>query len=230
MEATIQFSQINMEWEEERPAPYLPSLPQERHFWRIPEFPPIPQELSKFQVQNYKLEYLSINQINYQHAILKNYVLEIFNNTNLFVTHLDRSDSERKKLRSAICAHLEKIYRNSEPNSHIPRNSTPLTEETIYVKESLTPFLGENEISAKNISKLEEWATFPGEGTYNHIEFIRTMDIFQEDLHIPSEMIVGKLHSLFTRTAKKWYYKMRQDHDKHDWFWWKSEIITAWCQ
>ncbi|MBW0525162.1 hypothetical protein O181_064877 [Austropuccinia psidii MF-1] len=124
---------------------------------------------SKFQVQNYELEYLSINKINYQHAILKNDVLEIFNNTNLFATHLERSDSERQTLRNAICAHLEKIYRNSEPNSHMPRHSTPLTEETIYVKEIKTPFLGENAISAKDISKLEEWETFPGEGTYNHI-------------------------------------------------------------
>ncbi|MBW0539666.1 hypothetical protein O181_079381 [Austropuccinia psidii MF-1] len=53
--------------------------------------------------------------------------------------------------------------------------------------------------------------------------------MFQEDFHIPDEMIVGKLRSLFTRTAKKWYYKMRQEHSKHDWLWWKSEIITKWA-
>ncbi|MBW0586459.1 hypothetical protein O181_126174 [Austropuccinia psidii MF-1] len=50
--------------------------------------------------------------------------------------------------------------------------------------------------------------------------------MLKEDFHIPNEIIVGKLHSLFTRTAKKWYYKMRQDHAKHDWSWWKSELIT----
>ncbi|MBW0476084.1 hypothetical protein O181_015799 [Austropuccinia psidii MF-1] len=52
--------------------------------------------------------------------------------------------------------------------------------------------------------------------------------MFQEDVHIPDEIIVGRLHSLFTRTAKKWYYKMRQDHGKCDWPWWKSDIITKW--
>ncbi|MBW0508269.1 hypothetical protein O181_047984 [Austropuccinia psidii MF-1] len=34
---------------------------------------------------------------------------------------------------------------------------------------------------------------------------------------------------MFTRTAEKWYYKMRQDHGKHDWPWWKSEIIITWA-
>ncbi|MBW0491365.1 hypothetical protein O181_031080 [Austropuccinia psidii MF-1] len=111
----------------------------------------------------------------------------------------------------------------------MPRNSTPLTEEKLSLKESLTPFLGENVISAKDIPKLEEWPTFSGEGEYNHIEFIRTIDILEADFHIPDEIIVGKLHSLFTRTAKKWYYKMRQDHGKHDWSWWKSEVITKWA-
>ncbi|MBW0525787.1 hypothetical protein O181_065502 [Austropuccinia psidii MF-1] len=54
--------------------------------------------------------------------------------------------------------------------------------------------------------------------------------MFQEDSHIPDEIIVGKLHSLFTRTAKKWYYKTRIDHGKHDWSWWKFEMITKWAK
>ncbi|MBW0532945.1 hypothetical protein O181_072660 [Austropuccinia psidii MF-1] len=53
--------------------------------------------------------------------------------------------------------------------------------------------------------------------------------MLQEDFHIPDEIIVGKLHSLFTRTAKKWYYKIRIDHEKHAWCWWKSEMITNWA-
>ena len=52
--------------------------------------------------------------------------------------------------------------------------------------------------------------------------------MLQEDFHILDETIVGKLHSLFTITAKKWYDKMRQDHGKHNWSWWKSEVITKW--
>ncbi|MBW0548349.1 hypothetical protein O181_088064 [Austropuccinia psidii MF-1] len=53
--------------------------------------------------------------------------------------------------------------------------------------------------------------------------------MLQEEFHIPGEIIVGKLHFLFTRNAKKWYHKMRQDHGNHDWSWWKSEMITKWA-
>ncbi|MBW0508563.1 hypothetical protein O181_048278 [Austropuccinia psidii MF-1] len=87
----------------------------------------------------------------------------------------------------------------------MPRDSTPLTEEKPSVKESLTPFLVEHFISAKDIPKLEEWPTFSGEGEYNHIELIRTVDMLKEDFTIPDDIILGKLHSLFTRTEKKWY-------------------------
>ncbi|MBW0470005.1 hypothetical protein O181_009720 [Austropuccinia psidii MF-1] len=110
----------------------------------------------------------------------------------------------------------------------MPRHSTPLKEEKFFVKGSLTTFLEENAISAKYIPKLEEWKTFSGEGEYNHIEFSRIINMLQEDFHLTDAILVAKLHSLFTRTAKKWYYKMRKDHGKHAWPWWKSEIITKW--
>ncbi|MBW0540608.1 hypothetical protein O181_080323 [Austropuccinia psidii MF-1] len=112
----------------------------------------------------------------------------------------------------------------------MPRHSTPFTEEKPSVKGSSTPFLVENPICAKDIPRLEEWPTFSGEGEYNHIEFIRTIDMFQEYVHIPDKIIVGKLHSFFNRTANKWYYKMRLDHGEHVWPWWKSEIITKWAK
>ncbi|MBW0544570.1 hypothetical protein O181_084285 [Austropuccinia psidii MF-1] len=112
----------------------------------------------------------------------------------------------------------------------MPRHSTPLTEENLSVKGIFTPFLGETSICAKDIPKLEEWPTFSGEGEYNHIEFIITIDMFQEDFHIPDKILVDKLHSLFTRTAKKRYYRMRIDNGKDDWPWWKCEIITKWAK
>ncbi|MBW0528240.1 hypothetical protein O181_067955 [Austropuccinia psidii MF-1] len=75
----------------------------------------------------------------------------------------------------------------------MPRHSTALTEEKLSVKESVTPFVGENVISEKDIPKLEEFPTFSGEGEYNHIEFMRTIDMLQEYFHIPDEIIVGKV-------------------------------------
>ncbi|MBW0524692.1 hypothetical protein O181_064407 [Austropuccinia psidii MF-1] len=173
------------------------------------------------------MEDLSIFNINHQLKILKDKISEISENTNQFATHLAKSDSERQKLKDETIANAEQIHQNYE--RHMPRNSTSLTEEIISVKGSLTPLLGENFISAKDIPKLQEWPTFSGEGEYNHIEFIRTIDMLHKDFNISDEIIVGKLHCLFTRTANKWYYKMRMDHGKHDCSWWKSEVITKWA-
>ncbi|MBW0564868.1 hypothetical protein O181_104583 [Austropuccinia psidii MF-1] len=50
MEANIQSSQMDVDKEEARPNPEVPSLSQERHIWRMPELPPIPQGLNNFQV------------------------------------------------------------------------------------------------------------------------------------------------------------------------------------
>ncbi|MBW0577165.1 hypothetical protein O181_116880 [Austropuccinia psidii MF-1] len=183
---------------------------------------------SKCQVQNDEMQSISILKINDQLGILKDHVLEIKKNTNQFATHLEKSDSERHNLKNEIIANVEQIHKKYEP--HMPSHSTPFTEEKLSVKGSLTPFLGESFICAKDIPKLEEWPKFPGEGEYNHIEFIRTIDMLQEYFHIPVKIIVGKLHSLFARTAKRWYYKMRLDLAKHDFSWWKSEIITKWAK
>ncbi|MBW0562134.1 hypothetical protein O181_101849 [Austropuccinia psidii MF-1] len=117
----------------------------------------------------------------------------MINNTNQFATHLARSDSERQKLKNEIIANVKQIHKNYEP--HMPRHSTPFTKEKNSVEEILTPFLRDNAICAKDIPELEEWATFSGEGEYNHIELIRTIYMLQEEFHIPYEIIVGKLHS-----------------------------------
>ncbi|MBW0511767.1 hypothetical protein O181_051482 [Austropuccinia psidii MF-1] len=182
---------------------------------------------SKCQVQNDEMEDLSVLKINDKLRILKDHVLEITQNTNQFATHFAKRYSERQKLKNEIIANVEKIHKNYEP--HMARHCALLTEEKLSVKGSLTPSLGEIVISAKDIPKFKELATFSGEGEYNHIEFIRTIDMLQEDFHITDEMLVGKLHSLFTRTSKKWYYKMRQDNGKHDWSWWKYEMIAKWA-
>ncbi|MBW0589072.1 hypothetical protein O181_128787 [Austropuccinia psidii MF-1] len=108
------------------------------------------------------MEDLSILKINDQLRILKDHVLEITKNTIQFATHLAKSDSERQNLKNEIIANVEQIHNNYEP--HMPRHSKPFPEEKPFVKGSLTPFLGGNVISAKDIPKLEEWPTSSGEG------------------------------------------------------------------
>ncbi|MBW0463603.1 hypothetical protein O181_003318 [Austropuccinia psidii MF-1] len=47
MEAAIQSNQMDLDKEEVRLEQGLTSLPQKIHIWRIPELPPIPQDLKK---------------------------------------------------------------------------------------------------------------------------------------------------------------------------------------
>ncbi|MBW0567075.1 hypothetical protein O181_106790 [Austropuccinia psidii MF-1] len=112
------------------------------------------------------MEDLSILKKNNQLKILKDHVLEIVENPNQFATYLEKSDGERQKLKNEIIANVEQFHKNYVP--HMPRHSTTLTKEKRPVKRSLTPFLGENVISAKDIPKLTEWKKFSGEGEYNH--------------------------------------------------------------
>ncbi|MBW0519163.1 hypothetical protein O181_058878 [Austropuccinia psidii MF-1] len=53
MEATIQSNQMDVDKEEARPNPEVSNHPQERHIWRMPEFPPIPQEQPKKRSEKY---------------------------------------------------------------------------------------------------------------------------------------------------------------------------------
>ncbi|MBW0594237.1 hypothetical protein O181_133952 [Austropuccinia psidii MF-1] len=71
-------------------------------------------------------------------------------------------------------------------------------------------------------------ATFTGEGEYDHMSFIKTIDMLQEDYAIPDESITAILHSLFEKSAKRWYYGIRKTNGKNTWSWWKNEIITKW--
>ncbi|MBW0592579.1 hypothetical protein O181_132294 [Austropuccinia psidii MF-1] len=50
--------------------------------------------------------------------------------------------------------------------------------------------------------------------------------MFKEDFNIPDEYISARLHSLFTKSARKRYYEMKPDHCKNSWSWWKEQIIS----
>ncbi|MBW0521786.1 hypothetical protein O181_061501 [Austropuccinia psidii MF-1] len=58
---------------------------------------------------------------------------------------------------------------------------------------------------------------------------IKTIEMLQEDYAIPDELITGRLHSLFEKSAKTGYYDIRQTNGKNTCSWWKQEIITKWA-
>ncbi|MBW0565953.1 hypothetical protein O181_105668 [Austropuccinia psidii MF-1] len=169
----------------------------------------------------------SISLITGQLRELKLQVQNLENSTGhnaaLFQEHLERSDKARIQLKEDIQSSIKNISLKNE----FPRQPTPIFDRNVL--NDLHHAVPSNEVetacNSKDIPKLEEWQTLNGEGEYNHMEFIKTIDIFKEYFNIPDEYISARLHSLFTKSAKKWYYKMRQDHGKHSWPWGKKKLF-----
>ncbi|MBW0521374.1 hypothetical protein O181_061089 [Austropuccinia psidii MF-1] len=123
----------------------------------------------------------------------------------------------------------------SQANSNISTLSTPISHirSPVMPKAEITnPFITDlshkdnSQVLMKEAPKLKKWTTFTGEGEHNHMSFIKTIDILKEDYAIQDELITSRLHSLFEKSAKRWYYDIRQTNGKNTWSWWKNEIIT----
>ncbi|MBW0500439.1 hypothetical protein O181_040154 [Austropuccinia psidii MF-1] len=81
----------------------------------------------------------------------------------------------------------------------------------------------------KEVSKLKEWPHFSGEGEYDHMAFIRGIDMIKEDFELPERWVTAIFNSLFTKSAHRWYIKLRQAHGHQSWTWWKTQIINKWA-
>ncbi|MBW0576060.1 hypothetical protein O181_115775 [Austropuccinia psidii MF-1] len=101
----------------------------------------------------------------------------------------------------------------------MPNLSTPFSHirSPVKPKEELTnPFMTElihqdnSQVLMKKAPQLKEWPTFTGEGEYGHMSLIKTIDILQKDYAIPDELITARLHELFEKNGKRWYYGIRQ--------------------
>ncbi|MBW0498111.1 hypothetical protein O181_037826 [Austropuccinia psidii MF-1] len=148
-------------------------------------------------------------------------------NAAIFQEQLEKSDKERLELKEDIQSSINNISMKNE----LPRQSTPILDRNVLnLNNDLHHTISSNaEVETacnfKDITRLEERPTFSGEGEDNHMEFLKTIDMLKEDFSIPYEYISARLHSFFTKSAKKWYYKIRQDHGKHSSPWWKEQII-----
>ncbi|MBW0517456.1 hypothetical protein O181_057171 [Austropuccinia psidii MF-1] len=59
----------------------------------------------------------------------------------------------------------------------------------------------------KKVPKIKEWPHFSGEGEYDHMEFIRGIDIIKEDFELQDRLVTEN-----SRSAHRWYIKLRQAH------------------
>ncbi|MBW0538181.1 hypothetical protein O181_077896 [Austropuccinia psidii MF-1] len=120
---------------------------------------------------------------------------------------MEKSNEARMHLKDDIQSEIrlitERMDKINEANSNIPKLSTPFphTISPLKPKEELTnPFIKDlshqdnNQVLMKEAPQLKECPTFTGEGEYDHMSFIKTIDILQEDYAIPDELITARLH------------------------------------
>ncbi|MBW0539840.1 hypothetical protein O181_079555 [Austropuccinia psidii MF-1] len=61
------------------------------------------------------------------------------------------------------------------------------------------------------------------------MEFIRGLDMIKEDFELPDILVTARFNTLFTKSAHRWYIKLRQAHGHQSWNWWKTQIINKWA-
>ncbi|MBW0541771.1 hypothetical protein O181_081486 [Austropuccinia psidii MF-1] len=81
----------------------------------------------------------------------------------------------------------------------------------------------------KEVPKLKEWPHYSGKGEYDHMEFIRGIDMIKEDLELPERLVTARFNTFFTKSAYRWYIKLRHAHGHQSWTWWKTQIIKKWA-
>ncbi|MBW0553279.1 hypothetical protein O181_092994 [Austropuccinia psidii MF-1] len=89
---------------------------------------------------------------------------------------------------------------------------------------NLEPSMGQALL--KEVPKIKEWPHFSGEGEYDHMEFIRGIDMIKEDFELPDRLVTARFDTLFTRSAHRWYIKLRQANGHQSWTWRKTQIIN----
>ncbi|MBW0564909.1 hypothetical protein O181_104624 [Austropuccinia psidii MF-1] len=114
-------------------------------------------------------------------------------------------------IQSEISLVTEEMDKINEANLNMPKLSTPFSHIRSPVKqkrELTNSFITDlshqdnNQVLMKEAPQLKESPTFTGEGEFDHMSFIKTIDILQEDYAIPDELITAILHSLFEKSAK----------------------------
>ncbi|MBW0495808.1 hypothetical protein O181_035523 [Austropuccinia psidii MF-1] len=81
----------------------------------------------------------------------------------------------------------------------------------------------------KEVAKLKEWPHFSGKGEYDHMEYIRGIEMIKEDFKLPDRSVIARFNTLFTKSAHQWYIKLRQAHGHQSWTWWKTQINNKWA-
>ncbi|MBW0578963.1 hypothetical protein O181_118678 [Austropuccinia psidii MF-1] len=61
------------------------------------------------------------------------------------------------------------------------------------------------------------------------MEFIRGIGMSTKDFELQEKFLKPSFNILFTKSANRWYIKLRQEHGHQSWTWWKTQIINKWA-
>ncbi|MBW0589803.1 hypothetical protein O181_129518 [Austropuccinia psidii MF-1] len=61
------------------------------------------------------------------------------------------------------------------------------------------------------------------------MKFIRGIDMIKEDFELPDRLVTARFNTLFTKSAHRWYIKIRPAHGYQSWTWWKSVMNNKWA-
>ncbi|MBW0526977.1 hypothetical protein O181_066692 [Austropuccinia psidii MF-1] len=61
------------------------------------------------------------------------------------------------------------------------------------------------------------------------MEVIRGIYMIKEDFELAERMVTARFNTLFTRSAHRWYIKLRQAHGHQSWTSWKTQITYKWA-
>ncbi|MBW0515718.1 hypothetical protein O181_055433 [Austropuccinia psidii MF-1] len=101
----------------------------------------------------------------------------------------------------------KEVARIPNPQVFVVENQKLKNEFSTFF-HTLEPSMGQALL--KEVPKLEEWSHFSGEGEYDHMELIRGIEMIKEDFELPDRLVAARFNTLFTRSADRWYIKLRQ--------------------
>ncbi|MBW0504991.1 hypothetical protein O181_044706 [Austropuccinia psidii MF-1] len=159
----------------------------------------------------------------------------------LHLHHVEKSDDTRINhkydIQSEIRLIIDKMDKINVANLNMPNLSTPFSHIRIPVKpkeEMKNPFITDlshqdnNQVLMKESPQLKELPTLTSEGGYDHMSFMKTIEMLKEDYAIPGELLTAILHSLFEKSAKRCYYGIRKKKAKKYFVSVENEIMTKW--
>ncbi|KAI7967784.1 hypothetical protein MJO29_001061 [Puccinia striiformis f. sp. tritici] len=139
-------------------------------------------------------------------------------------TNLPEQDNSKGKSRE-VESPLHPKRDSGRSTSLYPVTSKEALDNFVQPTNSKPTFSSDTtRIINQSLSRLETWPTFPGDGEYNHIDFIKTIDALQEDSQCEDGVIINKLRDIMTGVAKQWFDSVRNAVGHQSWSFWKSLI------